>query len=570
MSDLQSINSLTIDDFQLQRTLGSGTYGIVTKCIYKNEYDIPYAMKRLNREGLSSSSKDMIVNEIEILKTIKHDNVVNLINFFWNKKHIYLLLEYCSGGDLACFIAKNFRLTEKLTQNFMKQIASATGYMFEHAIGHYDLKPQNILIVSKTQPPTLKIADFGFGRFLQRKPTETEIKGSPLYMAPEILEGQPYSCQVDLWAIGIIMYECLFGRPPFNSRHIDELVLEITDKTQWRVEIPKSIILSRDCRNLLENLLVKDVKKRISFQKFFIHPFIELPSVATEESYEKGIALIRKAIEHDTMGNYSHAFKYYINGLEYMIPSLKKCESNSRKIILTKKINEYTTRAEKLKEFNNASTKTETKKNIPIKNKNSDFIITNNNNNNNNNKNNYSPTNVNNYRNIPIGRKNENNNEKDSILIDTNNMYHSTNRKIGAASPNILNSVSNFFTNFNKRKSLPGSSHNDETERQLSHLMNQIKICHESAQRLLVSGIDFEIHTKLRIFCKLTEMNDSSIQWSTSKLRSRLKDIDNYGELLLHFKYEENVYELNNFLSNLDRLLNEVNRHLLILTKNKI
>lgn len=165
--------------------------------------------------------------EIEILKQIKHEHVVQLHDFQWDGSYIYLIMEYCGGGDLSTFIQQRRMLPVHTVRRFLQQLAAALQALHANNISHFDLKPHNILL-SSLQHPVLKIADFGFAQYLENSSGELlACRGSPLYMAPEIVTAGHYDAKADLWSVGVILYEALFGRPPFASRTIDMLIEKI-------------------------------------------------------------------------------------------------------------------------------------------------------------------------------------------------------------------------------------------------------------------------------------------------------------------------------------------------------
>ncbi|VDN08977.1 unnamed protein product [Dibothriocephalus latus] len=155
-------------------------------------------------------------------------------------------------------------------------------------IVHMDIKPQNILLTSSS-PPILKLTDFGFAQSLKDTVKMGEVRGSLLYMAPEIYCYGIYDKSCDLWSVGVILFECLFGRAPFASATVDELKAKLIDKSP--VEIPLSPPISEDCRNLLSRLLKRDPGQRIHHEQFFNHPFIDLPYAPCPESLLRAVSL---------------------------------------------------------------------------------------------------------------------------------------------------------------------------------------------------------------------------------------------------------------------------------------
>lgn len=120
-----------------------------------------------------------------------------------------------------------------------------------------------------------------FAQHLNLTEENTVIKGSPLYMAPEILLSHSYTPSADLWSIGVILYECIFGNAPYSSRSLDELLQKI--KKKQKIVISPYAKISMDCRDILSRLLMHDPQQRMTFQEFFDHPFLDLKHDATGE-----------------------------------------------------------------------------------------------------------------------------------------------------------------------------------------------------------------------------------------------------------------------------------------------
>ncbi|XP_010161093.1 serine/threonine-protein kinase ULK3, partial [Antrostomus carolinensis] len=168
------------------------------------------AIKCVNKSSLNRASVENLLTEIEILKTIHHPHIVELKDFQWDSDHIYLIMEFCAGGDLSRFIRMRRILPEKVARIFLQQLACALKFLHDHNISHLDLKPQNILL-SSPENPQLKLADFGFAQYMSPWDEKHVLRGSPLYMAPEMVCRQQYDARVDLWSVGVILYEALFG-----------------------------------------------------------------------------------------------------------------------------------------------------------------------------------------------------------------------------------------------------------------------------------------------------------------------------------------------------------------------
>lgn len=226
-------------------------------------------------------------------------------------------MELCSSGNLSNYIKQHRSLPESTCRYFLRQLSAALKYMRSNDVSHFDLKPQNLLI-TQTPQLTLKVADFGFAQHLASDEQNTSMKGSPLYMAPEILLSHLYNAKADLWSIGIILYECLFGAAPYASKSVAELVEKV--RAHKPIDIPRNAKVSDECLDLLARLLQHNPAKRIDFVDYFNHDFLDLKHFPNEENFEKARSLVTRAVQNDTNGNYLEAYHLYCESLQYFIP----------------------------------------------------------------------------------------------------------------------------------------------------------------------------------------------------------------------------------------------------------
>lgn len=249
------------------------------------------AIKRIHQNRLKkSSSRQLLRQEVEILRESQHPNIVRLLEYIDVADHVCLVMEYCNGGDLSTFIDKSGApLIESTIVQLLGGIADALHCLHGKNILHRDLKPQNILITYEPgqQEPVVKLADFGFARHLEMDLAET-FCGSPLYMAPEVLNGNMYDGRADLWSIGAILYQLMTKRPPFKADSIRKL----QEKLARRPELDYPPRYSAELREMCEALLQVDPERRIGFDSFFRHPVFvgweqsrsESPGTAAAES----------------------------------------------------------------------------------------------------------------------------------------------------------------------------------------------------------------------------------------------------------------------------------------------
>lgn len=273
----------TVGKFEFSRKdlIGHGAFAVVFKGRHKEKHDWEVAVKCINKKNLAKS-QTLLGKEIKILKELKHENIVALLDFQETASSVYLVMEYCNGGDLADYLHSKGTLSEDTIRVFLQQIAGAMRVLQAKGIIHRDLKPQNILL---SYPPgrksycyntCIKIADFGFARYLQNNMMAATLCGSPMYMAPEVIMSQNYDAKADLWSIGTIVFQCLTGKAPFQASSPQDLRLFYEKNTALTPNIPRET--SSHLRHLLLGLLQRNHKDRMDFDEFFSHPFLEASS----------------------------------------------------------------------------------------------------------------------------------------------------------------------------------------------------------------------------------------------------------------------------------------------------
>ncbi|XP_041084309.1 serine/threonine-protein kinase ULK1-like [Polyodon spathula] len=273
----------TVGKFEFSRKdlIGHGAFAVVFKGRHKEKPDWEVAVKCINKKNLAKS-QTLLGKEIKILKELKHENIVALYDFQEMASCVYLVMEYCNGGDLADYLHSKGTLSEDTIRLFLHQIAGAMKVLQSKGIIHRDLKPQNILLSHsggrKSNPGNtcIKIADFGFARYLQTNMMAATLCGSPMYMAPEVIMSQTYDAKADLWSIGTIVFQCLTGKAPFQASSPQDLRLFYEKNKNLTPNIPRET--STHLRHLLSGLLKRNHKDRMDFDEFFRHPFLEVSS----------------------------------------------------------------------------------------------------------------------------------------------------------------------------------------------------------------------------------------------------------------------------------------------------
>ncbi len=264
MTDVVTIGKYNYHD----DPIGKGSFSFVFKGWHKKSNN-NVAIKKINLSSLSMNMKYHIKSEIAIMEKLEHSNIIQLYDVIYKDECVYLIMEFCPLGDLSKFL-NNKPLKEKYCWKFIKQIADATEYLLSNNILHRDLKPQNIMLFDTYH---IKLSDFGFAKILKKDDSMyNTICGSPIYMAPEIIKHNNYDIKTDLWSIGVIMYEIIVGKPPYKASTHYELICKI-DKNP--IFIPTSIKISDDCRDLIHGLLQKNPQKRITWNNFFQHDWLD-------------------------------------------------------------------------------------------------------------------------------------------------------------------------------------------------------------------------------------------------------------------------------------------------------
>ncbi|XP_056881369.1 serine/threonine-protein kinase ULK3 isoform X4 [Takifugu flavidus] len=315
-------------DFLLTERLGSGTYATVYKAYRKGDSREVVAVKVVAKKTLNKASTENLLTEIEILKSIRHPHIVQLKDFQWDADNIYLILEWCSGGDLSRFIRSRRMLPEKVARRFLQQMGDSCWGL--HGPGWAEC-----------------LQYFGFAQYMSPWDEHSVLRGSPLYMAPEMVCRRQYDSRVDLWSVGVILYEALFGRAPFASKSFAELEEKI--RSDQAVELPPGSRVSQDCRDLLLRLLERRPDARITFADFFSHPFVDLEHMPSADSLATAKKLVLRAVEEDQAGQWSAALSHYCSALEHFVPAIHYETEAQRKDALRQKVSQYVSRAEELK-----------------------------------------------------------------------------------------------------------------------------------------------------------------------------------------------------------------------------
>ncbi|XP_066551991.1 calcium/calmodulin-dependent protein kinase type IV [Amia ocellicauda] len=265
-----SRRDVPIEDFYtMGAELGRGATSVVFRCEEKQTQK-PYAAKILKK----TIDKKIVRTEIGVLLRLSHPNIIRLKDIFETEVEIALILELVTGGELFDRIVERGYYSERDAAHVIKQILEAVAYLHENGVVHRDLKPENLLYADLSLDAPLKIADFGLSKIVDEQVTMKTVCGTPGYCAPEILRGNAYGPEVDMWSVGVILYILLCGFEPFFDPRGDQYMYSRILNCDYEFVSPWWDEVSLNAKDLVSKLIVQDAQKRLSVQQALQHPWV--------------------------------------------------------------------------------------------------------------------------------------------------------------------------------------------------------------------------------------------------------------------------------------------------------
>ena len=259
-----------IKNYRFIKSIGKGSFAEVFQVLDENDHQIK-AMKQIFKEHFKDKPKlkQLIKNEVQILKSCNNDNVTKFYEFLESEKNIYIVMEYCKDGDMKQFLKNQPKrqVPEKEALKIMKQLLSGFEALHKIEAMHRDFKPENVLL----NDGVFKICDLGFGTIGDLAAT---CLGTTNYMAPEIIKKNgKYNSKIDIWSLGVVLFEMLFGEMLFWGQTDDLIAHEVLTKT---LEFADSKVkISEECKDLLSKMVERDPQKRISWLDIHKHPVFQ-------------------------------------------------------------------------------------------------------------------------------------------------------------------------------------------------------------------------------------------------------------------------------------------------------
>ena len=269
-------------EYTFGKTIGTGSFGQVRLAIHKPTKQTR-AVKIIPKSKVDT---EILMNEVNILSKLSHPNIMQIFEIYNDNTNIYIVSEYCKGGELFDIISQKGSFSEKDACVIMKQLMSAICYSHQNNIIHRDLKPENILMDGDNEDLTIKIIDWGCAQTIKKSKHSKQADGTAYYIAPEVLKGS-YNEKCDIWACGVIFYILLCGYPPFNGE-TDEDIYDAVLSGKFEFPEEDWSEISDEAKNLIKKMLTKDVKKRISALDSMQEPWFKNNEEKT--SYDKKLA----------------------------------------------------------------------------------------------------------------------------------------------------------------------------------------------------------------------------------------------------------------------------------------
>lgn len=292
MENIEFQKGTNIGSYQIQQTIGSGAFStvVLVKNIKTGQY---YACKIIPFQKLyQMNMMERFECEIRVMQQLHHPNIVQFSDLIKDKDYCYIIMEFCSNGELLKYILDYGKLSEDQARPIIIQVLQALDYIHRMHITHRDLKPENILIDSRGN---VKISDFGLSRFFSDNYLVKTPCGSPCYASPECLSGYQYNgSTTDLWSLGVIFFVMVTGKLPWTCCNKIELYHQICSGDYT---IPDYI--SKPCASLIRGLLTVSPNHRLTAQQALAHPWVIKTTRINDAVLEKMVNVTQHQIETD-------------------------------------------------------------------------------------------------------------------------------------------------------------------------------------------------------------------------------------------------------------------------------
>ncbi|CAD8141516.1 unnamed protein product [Paramecium pentaurelia] len=262
------------DTYIINKILGEGSYGQV-RLVQHKKTGQQRAMKQIQKKKILKEQEDAMFSEVALLKDMDHQNIVKLFELYQDSQNYYLVTEYLNGGELLDKLTKLQTFNERTAAEYMKQVLLALSYCHAQNIIHRDMKPSNIMLASPDPKSPIKVIDFGTAKKQVSGESQTQVIGTPLYIAPEVID-KNYTEKCDIWSCGVILYQILTGKFPFDVKvqSLQQLFANIKSG-KYNFNSKEFTSLSFEAQTLIKSMLQLDPKKRPSASEILNDPWIK-------------------------------------------------------------------------------------------------------------------------------------------------------------------------------------------------------------------------------------------------------------------------------------------------------
>ena len=259
------------DDFfsEGDKPIGKGGFGQVWKVRHKTTGQIYVIKVMIKQNIIEQKMVGQINREVEIMYKINHPHIIKLINHFEDDDYLYLIMHYASKGQLYSLLKKQGRFDQRNAAQYMREVISAVKYLhsFDPPIIHRDIKPENILLDENGR---VKLADFGWSNYANTNELRKTYCGTPEYLAPEMIRKEGHDTSIDIWDLGVLLFELLCGKPPFAGTSQNELFTNIKkQRINWPDDFPPL------AKNLISKILKQNPKERLTLDEILSHSWFD-------------------------------------------------------------------------------------------------------------------------------------------------------------------------------------------------------------------------------------------------------------------------------------------------------
>ena len=249
------------------KCIGKGGFGEVWKVVHKKT-NKTYVIKVIDKKSIKNQNLVSQMNrEIEIMYQVHHPHLMQLINHFEDDDKFFMIMPFAARGQLYTLLRRQVRFDQRTAAQYMRETIAAVKYLHEHKIIHRDIKPENLLLDSNYR---VMLSDFGWSNFKEDEDTRKTYCGTPEYLAPEMVKKLPHDYNIDIWSLGVLLFEFLAGYAPFTGTNQNELFNNIKRlKINWPVDFPPL------AKNLVTRILKLNPKERPSLDEISAHSWFE-------------------------------------------------------------------------------------------------------------------------------------------------------------------------------------------------------------------------------------------------------------------------------------------------------